>query len=67
MKRADRQVSVREWVDSNLFDSGATPEKSYERTRVLHRDANELLDGCTVTELDINLDTAPMELLDFMK
>ena len=67
MNSAKHQAGVKDWVDSNFFDGLQQPEKRFERTAVIHRTQHELLDGCTVKEIDIELDTVPAELLALME
>lgn len=64
---AGRKAGVRDWVDSTMFDAAIEPEKSYERTQVYQRDVNDIIDGCLVRELDIELDTIPAELMDLIE
>lgn len=64
---ASRKAGVQDWVESNFFDARVEPEKSYEKTRVFSRDSQDLLSGCEITELDINLGTIPAELLDLFE
>ena len=52
---------------THLFDSLLEPEKSYERTATFPRLTTDLLDGVSVRELDIELDTVPAELLDLIE
>lgn len=67
MNNAKQRAGVKDWVDSNFFDGLQEPEKRFERTTVLPRIKHELLDGCTVQELDIEVDTVPAELLELME
>ena len=58
---------MQDWVDSTVFDSLDEPQKQFEKTVVFQRDPADLLDGCTITEVDIELDTIPAELLDLFE
>lgn len=65
-KSSTSRAGVRDWVDSNFYQPALEPEKAFERTRVFTRDASDLLDGCSVKEIDINLDTIPGELVEML-
>jgi hypothetical protein len=62
---AGRRASVKDWVDSNFFESSQEPEKSYERTRRL--DPHDFLSNIEVKHFDFDSDTIPAELLDLIK
>lgn len=63
---ASRRAGVQDWVESNFFEE-PHPVKAYEKTQVFHRDSSDLLTGCEVKELDIDLDTIPAELVELFK
>ncbi len=67
MRSSSSRAGVKDWVDSNFYQPDFEPEKAYEKTRVFSRDSQELLNGCSVKELDIELDTIPGELLDLIE
>jgi len=64
-RASGRKAGVKDWVDSNFFESAQEPLKSYEQTRRL--DPQEFRDGVTVREIDLELDTIPAELMDLFK
>jgi hypothetical protein len=62
---AGRRAGVKDWVNSNVFDSALEPEKSYERTQRL--DPHDFMSNIEVKHFDLDLDTIPAELLDLFK
>ncbi len=57
--------TLKEWAKGN-FNAAVEPEKSFERTAVFRRSPDELLNGLTVKEVDIEVDTIPGELLELL-